>query len=98
MTVGTIGNADDAETYASWRLSNYDYPHTVKATWDKDSAMVVNISADVDDAAPFGYLIRAALAQSIVAQVAMRGDPNVQATPPGGGGGGGNGNGNGNGP
>lgn len=86
MMTGTIGNKEDAVTYASWRLSNYDYPHTVTATWDSNNSHVVKIAADVDDAAPFGYLIRAALSQSIIAQVAMRGDPNVSGSPSTGGG------------
>ena len=82
---------DAAIAYASGRLSYYDYPHTVTATWDPDNSMVVNISTKVSYAVPFGYLITAALPGNMAAHVAMRGDPSVQSIPGGGGIGGGNG-------
>jgi Flp pilus assembly protein TadG len=88
MVTGTIGNEDDAEAYAQTRLSYYDYAHNVDAIWDNTNSMVVNISTEVGDVAPFGYLIQAVLTEDIYAQVAMRGDPNVTGFPSAGGGGG----------
>ena len=99
MTTGVLADKAAAEAYASAKLSVYDYPYTIDATYDPDNSMIVNISVNVADATPFGYLIRAALANTIFAQVAMRGDPNVMAASgsTGGGSTGGNANGGGNG-
>ena len=69
-----------ASDYAAWRLSAHDYPHNVIATWDTtDMKMTVSISTNVGDVAPFGYVIEAILAQSVVAQVAMRANPDIPA-------------------
>ena len=70
-----------ASAYAAWRLSKNGYPHTVTATWDPaDRRMIVNISTSVADVAPFGYLIFA-LSNTVVAQVAMRANPDIEFLP-----------------
>jgi Flp pilus assembly protein TadG len=74
-----------ASAYAGWRLDQNGYPHTVTTTWHPvDKKMIVNISTSVSDVAPFGYLIGAVLANSIVAQVAMRANPDIDVLPGGG--------------
>jgi Flp pilus assembly protein TadG len=91
MMTGQINGASKvaaegaAVAYASQRLSYYNYPHTVTATWDPDNSMIVKISTRVGNAVPFGYLITAALPGNMDAQVVMRGDPSVSNTPAGGG-------------
>ena len=87
MMTGTIGNKEDAEAYAQGRLNYYDYVHDVDAVWDNEASMVVNISTNVGDVVPFGYLIQAVLSDNIYAQVTMRGDPDVNGFPSAGGGG-----------
>ncbi|HUS53593.1 MAG TPA: TadE/TadG family type IV pilus assembly protein [Thermohalobaculum sp.] len=89
MTTGVIGNKADAEAYATGKLSLYEYPYTVDATYDPNSSMIVNISVDVADAIPFGFLPTNVLGNTIFAQVAMRGDPSVTGSSGGSGKGGG---------
>jgi Flp pilus assembly protein TadG len=95
MVTGDLNGANKADAelaaknYASWRLSYYDYPHTVDTVWDKDDSMIVNISTKIGDAAIFGTLIGAVLTDTMYAQVTMRGDPSLAFSAGGGGGGGG---------